>query len=794
MSSGSTRFAGRWLAASILVFAALVSLFFLVLRAPPAHLVDVGTPGDKRFAAGFFLPERQDGLTFRWSGPDAQFRLHGAAARPFTLDLRLFSPPRAAEAGRVGLRLERRSDDVVLAFAAAGAPETWRVYRLLLPPREALSAEGNAVALEFDGDTYRPGADDGRDLGVPLDWLRITPLQQAPAGVVVPLQRALMLTALVGVVFGALARLLAFVPAIPATRAAAWAALPAAVLALLLLWWAATNPYSLASALPVAPWLPGLLALLLLVLGRGNLAAHAPPAPTLGNVGQRSGGLLLLVFGLALAMRFYHLADLPYGLWRDEARHGLIALRMLDDPTYRPIYVASGGVNMPALGFYPFALALKLWGIHPWSMRVMTALAGALTVFPLYALLARLYARRDLALLAAALLAVSSWHIAMSRFSFPAVFDPLLTLTGLWLLLLGWSDDAGRRGWLALAAGGVCLGLALQTYHTGRAAPLLAAGLALLLLVANRRAWRRWLARVAVLAASFLLTISPILGYALRNPGAFTDRTGEVFLLSEAALEGQAPLEALDDSLARHLLMFNLRGDSNGRHHAPGAPLLDMLSGLGFLAGVALLLWRWRDWRSLLLLGALATTLLPSLAAVEGPHAMRSIGAAAFACSIAAYGWLALLGRLPVLLRGLPVRPVAAAGVVLLALLLNGWLYFVAMPVDPRVWQAVYPVHTQMGAYIRNTAQQHAPTYVAAPLADNAVFLFLTHGVPVRTYDRQRSEPPPPSGARVVLSGYTYQQTVDEVAAHMATSLVPMLAGPPLPGREQPAFVVYEVP
>ena len=39
---------------------------------------------------------------------------------------------------------------------------------------------------------------------------------------------------------------------------------------------------------------------------------------------------------LALALRMWDLGGLPFGLWRDEARHGLVALRILDDPDYRP--------------------------------------------------------------------------------------------------------------------------------------------------------------------------------------------------------------------------------------------------------------------------------------------------------------------------------------------------------------------------------------------------------------------------------------------------------------------------
>ncbi len=77
-------------------------------------------------------------------------------------------------------------------------------------------------------------------------------------------------------------------------------------------------------------------------------------------------------------------------------------------------------------------LALRIWGIHDWTLRTITALAGALAILPLYALVRRLYDVR-IALLAAALLAFSHWDISISRFSFPTIFDPLLQLTALWL-------------------------------------------------------------------------------------------------------------------------------------------------------------------------------------------------------------------------------------------------------------------------------------------------------------------------------------------------------------------------
>ncbi|NCC36472.1 MAG: hypothetical protein EOM24_31340, partial [Chloroflexia bacterium] len=52
-------------------------LLVLVLRTAPPLQVDVGDEGDLRFLSGFYTPETGFGESFRWSGPEARFVLHG---------------------------------------------------------------------------------------------------------------------------------------------------------------------------------------------------------------------------------------------------------------------------------------------------------------------------------------------------------------------------------------------------------------------------------------------------------------------------------------------------------------------------------------------------------------------------------------------------------------------------------------------------------------------------------------------------------------------------------------------
>jgi 4-amino-4-deoxy-L-arabinose transferase-like glycosyltransferase len=802
-------------------------VLFLILRSPPAWTLDIGTPGDARFTSGFSIAETSDNneTTFRWSMKQTRLVLHGFTSSNTALSMRLYGDERARQ-DDWHIHIEttphkQPGADTQHPLARLNVAYGWRVYHVLLP--QAATTQGlHPVSLALTSSTYRFSPTDHRDLGVPVDYVRLSPLARATPPLVPPLIRALFYGWLLAIV-AELAWRLDHTIFPRSTRFAPLRTGPlVSIAAIALALWAWHNPYTLAWALPPTPWALG-LATLILVLHSSSTTTHLasnnapilstqpPTTPPQHPFHPHRPLILALIFLIALLLRFYDITTLPYGLWRDEANHGLIALRILEDPSYRPIYAITPSVNMPALGLYPFALAIKLLGIHPWSMRPVTALAGALTVLPLYALTARLTGRTTIALLAAAFLATSSWHITISRFSFPTVFDPLLTLTALWLLLVGMQHSADRSEtrqhnrvqWLSLLLAGVCLGLALQTYHTGRIVPVVAGVLLLLVLLHHRHAWQRWLKGTLVIGAGFLLITAPLLIYAFQHPSAFNNRMSGVFLLSDEALQGHAPLAVLDDSLGKHTLMFNLRGDSNGRHHAPGHPMLDIVTGVGFLAGCVVLLRHLRTWQALFVLLALALSLLPSLLAVEGPHAMRSIGAASFACIIAATGWVALIHRLannalPVLHQRRP-RYTAFVTLVLLALTLNTWTYFISMPTNPQVWLSFYPVHTRVGAYLRKQANTHGTQalediYVQSKLTHNAVLQYLTHNLPVQTFDKDEATTSHPASTDdlFIFSGYEDPQHIAAIAPQLGINPAPIMVGPPLPDTTTPSFRIYQ--
>ncbi len=361
-----------------------------------------------------------------------------------------------------------------------------------------------------------------------------------------------------------------------------------------------------------------------------------------------------MILLLAAAFRFWQLDTLPPEMTSDHAEKLLDVMDVLEGQ--RPVFFKRNTGREP-LQFYVTALLagpLGL-GLSHLALKVGTAAVGFVTV-PLTYAMARhgLGLPRGVALLAMALLAVSKWHVAISRVGlrFPyAPFGVVLTLIFFFRALrLG-----ARRDWVLA---GVAFGVALYGYTPVRIVPLLLAvgGLLYLLLEhARGRSGLRWtdaLANLLLLPASTLLVFLPLLRYSIENPEMFWYRS------TTRAAEGLEPalvVPRLIENIRNAALMFHVRGDVVWVNTLPGDPVLDRITGLLFLLGLAVVgvavARRWRAVEVSLLL-SLPLLILPSVLALawpgENPSVVRAGGALPVVMTIAAlplHALLAALGR-----------------------------------------------------------------------------------------------------------------------------------------------------
>ncbi|MCS6839450.1 MAG: hypothetical protein NZ699_11920 [Roseiflexus sp.] len=815
----------------------LLSILPLILGACLARLdqrLSVEDPNARRALVGFYDVERNPTDVYRWSRPEAALFLFGFDGRPAQVMMRLAAPRDTADPPMVALSMRGRS---VGAFVVAPG---WRRYSLLTPTDPA-----GDTPLMLRTAAYRPSGDE-RDLGVALSNVAALPIAGSEW---LPPVRTIFLASfpLLGWLLlarraphlasaGMQARLrwgiVALLAALGGLAAAfptesgyllptlGWPWWPLLPLTLTIVWRLAHPlltriPVRLRAIKPSVAWGGAALTLTLVIALRlglppvfgmtGLIAAVALTVVALLQNDRLTSDLaeqptpyiealaLAAITSAALVLRLYRLDDLPSGMWRDEARHGLLALRIWNDPAYRPVYVVAGA-DLPALLFYLMAPVLAITGPGVGAARLVSAVAGALMPLALW------WAARPIlgvraALYGAAFLAWASWGLSMSRWAFPATLDHLLELTAVGVMWRALRQLVRWRAMAGMALAGALAALAAYAYHTGRLAPLVFATLTAVRLGCDAGAWRRALPALGAAAIAGVIVLLPLLMFIASDFEGYNRRTGAVAISNAQSLDKRTVALVLDN-IARYLGMWHVAGDPNGRHHAPGAPMLDPLTGTGFAIGVGLAIAGWRSGALTPLLW-LALALIPGIFSTNAPHAMRSLGALAPSCMLAGIALDALVGSARI--AGAPQRftaPAVVAGALIASLVFNIWLYFGAMPRNPAVYNEFDQTETAVGRVARAAATTNDPrlravqVFLDRRLIERDTVRFLTSDLTVGVFDGMRLSEAVTGDALLILS----PDAPDSERTAALAALGPTareLTPPLLPDGETPLFLAY---
>ncbi len=355
---------------------------------------------------------------------------------------------------------------------------------------------------------------------------------------------------------------------------------------------------------------------------------------------------LLLILMLGAALRLWQIGAAPPGLYRDEAYYGLDAVGILrgELAVWFPANNGREGLFM-----YLLAASIALLGQSSVALRLTSALVGIASIAALYAAGRAMFSPR-IGALSAGILAVTFWHVALSRVAYRAITLPLLlclTIAALFVTLN--SQSAARRlRWAALT--GALFGLTFYTYTSAQMLlPLAAAVLACLL---SRRPRGSVLKPLAIFVATALLTLTPLILFMVADSEAYFARAGQVSVLNPAINQGDLP-GALLRNLGKTFGMFLFEGDRIWRHNLSLRPVFETLPGIAFFVGIAVCagrVWRrvfmheredrpaYRATPALFVLAWLAAFLAPTLLAEDTPHYLRGIGALPAACMLSAVG------------------------------------------------------------------------------------------------------------------------------------------------------------
>lgn len=414
--------------------------------------------------------------------------------------------------------------------------------------------------------------------------------------------------------------------------------------------------------------------------------------------------LLFLVILLAIFFRFYLIRQMPGGLFPDMAANGL-DINLMQAGQLQPFYERGNGRE--ALFFYMEWGSVALFGKGVWQFTIVPALVGVLSVLACFFVTRRLFMlgkeannplksptspggaltydslvpkglipafnqiqdkfsvfdpsealknrATNIALVAAFLMAVSSWHVVLSRTAFRATLIPLFSALTIYFLLCAYEavSQSARVRFAFLCGASFALGF--YTYIAFRImAPILFMVLFWPLLATIKTkmlkaAVSRYFMPGVMFLVAFTIFIFPIAKYFYTHPGSFLGRSGQVsifnpslYLVNGQQLSGNQPPEVainvfLEVSKASLLGFFTV-GDLNWRHNISGSPLLSQLVspffGIGLasvtLMGIAYFFLpnkRAEWWKYFLLTGWFWGMLLPVATTAEGiPHGLRAIG------------------------------------------------------------------------------------------------------------------------------------------------------------------------
>ncbi|MBI4789486.1 MAG: glycosyltransferase family 39 protein [Chloroflexi bacterium] len=411
---------------------------------------------------------------------------------------------------------------------------------------------------------------------------------------------------------------------------------------------------------------------------------------------------LILILLVGSWLRVNDLAQIPPGLYHDEAFSGLDALSIVRGAGF-PIFFEGNGGREP-LFIYLHALSIFIFGPTPFALRLPAAFVGILTLPVFFVLTRALNADRKnamaLALIATAALATFYWHLNFSRVGWRTITLPLLACLAFYFF---WR--ARRTGHLRdHVLTGAFLGASLYTYLSARFLPLVLAAFWVVeflfvvrhgaeqSVVAGARTRLRfapslttnlWLRNIAVVVATAAVVFLPLAIYFFFHPQAFLFRVTDVTLAT-----GESQLAAIWANVQRVAGIFYLGGDPEWRHGIARRTILDWVTAIPFALGLLAALWRWRKPESWFAFLWLAIMLLPTILSRDAPDTQRAIGALPAVVLLIAWGAEAIVETIAQRLR-FPRRTLTLAATALVVLGSGGITYrdyFVTWANDKRAY------------------------------------------------------------------------------------------------------------
>jgi 4-amino-4-deoxy-L-arabinose transferase-like glycosyltransferase len=370
--------------------------------------------------------------------------------------------------------------------------------------------------------------------------------------------------------------------------------------------------------------------------------------------------LLFIIVLLAAILRFYLLGSNPPALNWDEASWGYNAYSIGIDGRdefgrFLPYdYLESFGDFKPPLYAYLSVIPVWIFGLTEFATRFASAFFGTLTVLVTYFLVRNLFPQnRSLALISSLFLAISPWHIMLSRAAFEANVATFFIVMGIWLFFKSLNSKPYYLIFSVLS-----FVLSTYTFNSARVvAPFLLVILALWnykILLANRKV-------LAIAIVTGLLLILPISKFLLSEKASLRYKEVNIFSNNEVLENANQSIENDGNAwwskiihnrrvvYTREFLVHYLdnlspkflftSGDPNPKFSTKDMGQMYLWDLPFFITGI-IFLFRKRNKNWLFIPVWLLVGIIPAAFARETPHALRIEGSLPTFQIITAFGFL----------------------------------------------------------------------------------------------------------------------------------------------------------
>lgn len=176
---------------------------------------------------------------------------------------------------------------------------------------------------------------------------------------------------------------------------------------------------------------------------------------------------LVLILILAFGLRFFKVTTIPPSLNWDETSIGYNAYSILKTGRdewgeFMPVHFRSFGEYKLPAQIYASIPAIAIFGLNEFGVRITPVVYGTLTVILLYFLVFEMLKKKEIALVSSFLLAVSPWHIQLTRGSFESSFSLFWFVMAVWFLVKGLKKP------MWIIASMVPFVVSIYTYNTAR--------------------------------------------------------------------------------------------------------------------------------------------------------------------------------------------------------------------------------------------------------------------------------------------------------------------------------------